>query len=91
MKARPALALAALLLLLPPLLLWPLPRVGGQALLAAPGFEASSHVWGLWAATRTHQPLLIHTPTIHDGLVHGVGHLVQSRDGLVGQADNPQR
>ncbi|NOY25674.1 MAG: hypothetical protein GXP62_07350 [Oligoflexia bacterium] len=58
---RPQLALAAILLLLPLLLLWPLPLVGSVDVLAAPGFEAASHIWGLWAAAQLHQPLVLHT------------------------------
>ena len=50
-----------LLCLLPGLLLWPLPRVGGSELLAAPGYEAASHVWGLWAAWTLKQPLVLRT------------------------------
>jgi hypothetical protein len=54
-------ALAAVLVLLPPLLLWPLPRVGRQALLTSPHGEAAAHVWALWAALREGHPLLFHT------------------------------
>ncbi len=49
------------LVLAPLLLAWPLPLVGGSHLLANPDKEAASHVWGLWAAWRQWQPLVIRT------------------------------
>jgi len=54
-------AVAAVLLLLPLLLLWPLPRLGTGEVLAAPGYEAAAHLWGLWAALHLGQPLVLHT------------------------------
>ncbi|MFT4976659.1 MAG: hypothetical protein ACI8S6_002564 [Myxococcota bacterium] len=45
----------------PLLLLWPLPRVFTSALLTRTDFEASTHIWGLWAAWRLHSPLVIDT------------------------------
>ena len=40
----------ALILVLPPLLLWPLPLVAQSALLSVPWSEGGSHIWGYWAA-----------------------------------------
>ncbi|MCK6507821.1 hypothetical protein L6R53_31390 [Myxococcota bacterium] len=59
---RPAwLPLLLLLLVVPALLLWPLPLRGTEIILAAPGYEAASHLWGLWAAWTTGQPLVLAT------------------------------
>lgn len=53
-------ALAAVLVLAP-LLLWPLPRVGLSALLTSPRGEGAAHVWALWAALQEGRPLMFHT------------------------------
>lgn len=60
-RAREGLALGLTLVLLPALLLWPLPVVFGQQVLAAPDQEAATHIWGLWAALREGTPLLLRT------------------------------
>lgn len=54
-------ALALVLALLPLLLLWPLPLVFSSHVLAAPDQEAATHIWGLWAALREGEPLLLRT------------------------------
>ncbi len=53
--------LPAVFLALPPLVLWPLPRVGLGALLTLPSGEAAAHVWTLWAAFVERNPLGFHT------------------------------
>lgn len=58
---RAALAVA---LLLPLLALWPLPLVRGQALLGAPGQEATDHLFGLWAARRAGDWVVVHTTQV---------------------------
>ena len=42
--------MGTLILLLPPLLLWPLPLVAQSALLSAPWSEGATHIWSYWAA-----------------------------------------
>lgn len=42
-------------------LLWPFPRVWSSEILAAPDQEAAAHIWGLWAALTTGQPLVVDT------------------------------
>lgn len=56
-----ALAPGLLLLLLPPLLLWPLPLQATTALTTSPQAEGVSHLWGWWAALREGHPLAMHT------------------------------
>jgi len=48
-------------LLVPPLLLWPLPRVGLEKLLTMPQGEAAGHLWALNAALEQARPLHFHT------------------------------
>lgn len=55
------LALAAVLLLLPMLLAWPLPQVFATEVLTHPEREAAAHIWGLWAGGHLGQPLLVQT------------------------------
>ena len=59
---RGPLALAAWVLTLPLVVLWPLPRVWSTELLAVPDQEALPHLWGLWAAGATGQGLRLQTP-----------------------------
>lgn len=59
-RTRGLLALAGLVALACGLL-WPLPRVWDQAVLAAADQEAASHIWGLWAALREGQALVLDT------------------------------
>jgi len=54
-------ALAGVLTLLPLLLSWPLPARFTSHVMAAPDQEAAPHIWGLWAAGQTAQPLRIET------------------------------
>ncbi len=61
LSAGQRLGLAALLLALPLLLLWPLPVSLRSHVLAAPDQEAATHIWGLWAALREGEPLLLRT------------------------------
>ncbi|MCB9795739.1 MAG: hypothetical protein H6741_23845 [Alphaproteobacteria bacterium] len=56
-------ALAAALLL-PLVALWPLPLVRGQGLLSAPGQEAADHLFGLWAARRAGDWLVVETTQV---------------------------
>ena len=49
----------AVALMTPLLALWPLPRVWGSALLGMPGQESADHLFGLWAALRAGQPLVV--------------------------------
>ena len=67
---RPWLVTALVILGLPLLLAWPLPLVWRDAVLAAPGEEAASHIWGLWAAWETGHPLVVDSPLLGwpDGL-----------------------
>ena len=53
--------LASALLALALVLLWPLPMVFTSHVLAAPDQEAAPHLWGLWAAWTTGQPLVLDT------------------------------
>jgi hypothetical protein len=58
---RPWIGPLAIALLLPLLCLWPGPWVATSALLVAPDQEGATHLWGLWAAWETGQPLVIET------------------------------
>ena len=62
--SRENLAIAATILLLPLLLLWPLPAVFTTQLLSHPAQEAPAHIWGLWAAWHEGQPLVIDTTLV---------------------------
>ena len=62
--SRENLAIAATILLLPLLLLWPLPAVFTTELLSHPAQEAPAHIWGLWAAWHERQPLVIDTTLV---------------------------
>ena len=55
------LPLGAVLLLVPPLVLWPMPRVGLDALLTMPQGEGAGHLWALGAALHEGRPLAFHT------------------------------
>ncbi len=55
---------AAVVLLLPVLLTWPLVLAPDGALPAAPDQEAATHLWGLWAALGAGHPLVVDTDLI---------------------------
>ncbi len=52
-------------LVLPWVLLWPAPLVFTSDLLSGRRHEAVSHLWGLWAAVQSRNPLVVDTPLIN--------------------------
>ncbi|MFH1467383.1 MAG: hypothetical protein ABIO70_23570 [Pseudomonadota bacterium] len=65
MARREALAAAAVILLGPWVLAWPLPLVFRRELLGWRLQEAAVHAWGLWAAWREHSPLVVDTRLVN--------------------------
>ena len=63
-RIPPWLPTALVFLLVPPLVLWPMPRVGLDALLTMPQGEAAGHLWALGAALNEARPLFFHTDMI---------------------------
>lgn len=61
----PRLSTVLVVLLGPLVLLWPLPVVFADAVLAAPDQEAATHIWGLWAALRHQMPLVVDSPLLN--------------------------
>jgi hypothetical protein len=61
----PRLSTVVVVLLGPLVLLWPLPIVFADAVLAAPDQEAATHIWGLWAALEHHMPLVVDSPLLN--------------------------
>lgn len=58
---REALLLAAVLVVLPLIVLWPLPLVFTTDVLTHPEREGATHIWGLWMAVYEHSPLILDT------------------------------
>lgn len=58
------LPVALVFLLVPPVVLWPMPQVGLEALLTMPQGEGAGHLWALNAALAQARPLFFHTDQI---------------------------
>ncbi len=63
-RHRSWLPVALVFLLVPPLVLWPMPVEGFDALLTMPQGEAAGHLWALNAAMHELRPLFVHTELI---------------------------
>ena len=61
---RRALPLWVVVAVLVAVAVWPLPIAGTQWLLSHPDQEAVQHVWGLWAATQSLDPIAVTTDRI---------------------------
>jgi hypothetical protein len=60
-RTRSWLPTALVFLLVPPLVLWPMPRVGLERLLTMPQGEGAGHLWNLNAALEAGSPLFFHS------------------------------